>query len=341
MLPGHSSEQKRRNDDTEETMMRKRGVVLTPPDFSGVDWKSRMAELGLNTLGLHSGGGANHDVLRQLGKTASEEFRRDFLAAGIECEYEVHAASSLLPECWFESHPEYFALCFREGERTAAANWCITNPDVPEILAANAGKLAEKLRSTTHRYYFWGADGRGAFCHCPECSKYTPSELNLLSVNAIADGVRRVDPLAEVACLAYVEYCEVPGRVEKRENVFLEFAPYVRCYHHALNDPECSVNRQFFKVFRELGSFFGMENTHILEYWLDSSLFSNYRKPAREPFVRPELLRRDLEAYVTAGVRNVSSFAVYMDGEYFAAYGSAALEEYAAALREFLPDDGE
>ena len=57
--------------------------------------------------------------------------------------------------------------------------------------------------------------------------------------------------------------------------------------------------------------------------------------------MRPELLRRDLEAYVTAGVRNVSSFAVYMDGEYFAAYGSAALEEYAAALREFLPDDGE
>ena len=25
-------------------MMRKRGVVLTPPDFSGVDWKSRMTE---------------------------------------------------------------------------------------------------------------------------------------------------------------------------------------------------------------------------------------------------------------------------------------------------------
>ena len=63
-------------------------------------------------------------------------------------------------------------------------------------------------------------------------------------------------------------------------------------------------------------------------------------KPARRPFVRPELLRRDLEAYAGAGIRNITSFAVYMDGEYFSAHGTAALEDYAAALREFLPDDG-
>lgn len=62
--------------------------------------------------------------------------------------------------------------------------------------------------------------------------------------------------------------------------------------------------------------------------------------PARRPFVRPELLRRDLEAYAGAGIRNIISFAVYMDGEYFSAHGTAALEDYAAALREFLPDDG-
>lgn len=29
-----------------------------------------------------------------------------------------------------------------------------------------------------------------------------------------------------------------------------------------------------------------------------------------------------------------------MDGEYISAHGTAALEDYAAALREFLPDDG-
>lgn len=320
--------------------MNKRGIVLTPPDFSGVDWKAGLAELRLNTLGVHSGGGANHDVLRQLGATASEEFRRDFRSAGIECEYEIHAAASLLPVSLFESRPEYFALSFREENRSATANWCVTNPDVPAILAANAGRLAEKLRSTTHRYYFWGADREDAYCHCRECSKYTASELNLLGVNAIADGIRRVDPLAEVACLAYLGCYEVPERVEPRENVFLEFAPYVRCYHHALNDPACAVNRRFFNAFRELGAFFGMRNTHILEYWLDSSLFSGYRKPARRPFVRPELLRRDLEAYAGAGIRNITSFAVYMDGEYFSAHGTAALEDYAAALREFLPDDG-
>ena len=319
--------------------MNKKGIVLTPPDFSGVNWKERLTALRLNTLGIHSGGGAKHDVLQQLGVTASEEFRQSFYSAGIDCEYEVHAATSLLPDSLFETHPEYFALCFREQTRNPTTNWCISNPDVPAILSANAACLAKKLSSSTHRYFFWGADRSDAYCHCRECSKYSASELNLLSVNAIADGIRRVDPKATVACLAYMGCYEVPEQVEPGENVFLEFAPFVRCYHHALNDPSCAINRNFYKAFLELGSFFGMNKAHILEYWLDSSLFSDYRKPARRPFVHPDLLRRDLETYVNAGIRNITSFAVYMDGEYFAAHGSAALEDYAATLNEFLPDD--
>ena len=41
----------------------KKGLVITPEDFNGVDWIAKMKELGLNTLGLHSGGGVEGEYI--------------------------------------------------------------------------------------------------------------------------------------------------------------------------------------------------------------------------------------------------------------------------------------
>lgn len=314
--------------------MNKRGIILTPADFNGVDYLKLMNETELNTLGIHSGNGANHDLFERLGRFATPEFRVEVAAAGIECEYETHAASALMDPSLFAAHPEYFAVDGKTGERTCKRNWCITHPDVPAMVADNAAKLAQRLPSSTHRYYFWCADFRGANCRCPECSKYSVADLQLRSVNAIAAGLRRVDPLAEISYLAYLDLDQPPVCTEPADGVFLEYAPFHRSYFESIADPG---NEKFRRSFEALTGFFGSENCCILEYWLDSSYFSRYKKPAVRPTFSDAVLRRDLDYYLGTGAHAVTTFAVYMDGEYFKTYGDDDLRRYAATLKEYLP----
>ena len=147
-------------------------------------------------LGLHSGGGASHDVTAVLGDYAKEEFRKRVADAGLDLEYEDHAADSLLDRSLFKTHPEYFPMHCISGERREKGNWCISNPDVAELLASNAVNLAEKLVPSTHRHYFWSCDFPGGWCHCPACSAMTVSDQNLASVNAMAKALREADPQA-------------------------------------------------------------------------------------------------------------------------------------------------
>ena len=314
--------------------MNKRGIILTPADFDGVDYLKLMGEIGLNTLGIHSGHGANHDLFARLGDFATDGFRARVAAAGIECEYETHAASALMDPALFAAHPEYFAVSAKTGERTCELNWCISHPDVPAIVADNAEILARRLPSSTHRYYFWCADRRGANCRCRECSKYSVADLQLRSVNAILSGLRRVDPQAELSFLAYLDVAQVPRCTEPAAGVFLEYAPYKRSYAESIADP---ANETFRRSFEELTAFFGGENCCILEYWLDSSYFSRHCKPAVPPPFSDAVLRRDLDYYLGAGAHAVTTFAVYMDGEYFRTYGDEDLRRYAATLNEYLP----
>ena len=314
--------------------MNKRGIILTPADFTGVDYLKLMKETELNTLGIHSGNGANHDLFARLGRFATPEFRAEVAAAGLECEYETHAASALMDPSLFAAHPEYFAVDGKTGERTCKRNWCITHPDVPAMVADNAAKLAQRLPSSTHRYYFWCADFRGANCRCPECSKYSVADLQLRSVNAIAAGLRRVDPRAEISYLAYLDLDQPPVCTEPADGVFLEYAPFHRSYFESIADPG---NEKFRRSFEALTNFFGSENCCILEYWLDSSYFSRYKKPAVRPTFCDAVLRRDLDYYLGTGAHAVTTFAVYMDGEFFETYGDDDLRRYAATLKEYLP----
>ena len=71
----------------------------------------------------------------------------------------------------------------------------------------------------------------------------------------------------------------------------------------------------------------------ILEYWLDVSLFSGWKKPAVELPWRKDVFLSDVQTYASLGIRNVTSFAVYMDSAYWAAYpDTTPLREYGEGL---------
>jgi len=83
---------------------------------------------------------------------------------------------------------------------------------------------------------------------------------------------------------------------------------------------------------------FGRVRTQVLEYWLDVSRFSRWKRESivELPWNR-EVLIRDLGTYAVRGIRNVTSSAVWIDGAYVRRFGDPPIQEYGAALLEFLP----
>lgn len=311
------------------------GVVVTPADFIGADWIELCRRYGLKTLGLHSGGGLSHDVVEALGEYGGEACRRRIAAAGLEYEYECHAADVLMPRELFAEHPDFFVFDPRFQRRRPEGNWCPEHPEGRRVVMENTVRLARRLPSSTHRYLFWNADAPRLYCHCERCTSRSIPDQALAAVNTMARAVRSADPLGTVPYLAYYELLEAPVAVRPEENVFLEFAPITRCYGHAIDDPSCEINRRHWEALRRLLKVFPAATTHVLEYHLDSSLFSNWRRPAARPAVAPGVLPRDLAAYYGLGIRSLTNFAVFMDGDYFKRYGFGELAAYSEALHAF------
>ena len=310
------------------------GVVVTPEDFQGADWIGLCRRYGLKTLGIHSGGGKIEDVLTMLGRYGSAAFREEAAAVGLECEYECHAAASLLQPSLMAKHPDYFAFDLRRRARRNDSNWCVTNPQAQALYEKNARELVLALESDTHRYLLWNADSPRIYCHCPECAKLSPSDQAMLATNLLARAARSVDPQATVPYLAYQELMEPPTVVKPESNVFLEFAPIERCYMHAITDDNCATNRRTMMNLKRMLDIFPAATTHMLEYYLDVSLFSNYRRPAVEVRPSKEVMDSDFDFYASLGIRSMTTFAVFMDGSYFRNYGQQGLDDYAEIINK-------
>lgn len=315
-----------------QTPALRKGVVVTPADFNGVDWLAEMSRLGLNTLGMHSGGGAGVDVLKRLGTYVEDDFRSRAAEHGIDVEYELHAGASLLPRDRFDAAPAMYIMD-RHGRRLHEHNWCPSSPEASRLVAANARELGRLLKPDTHRYFFWGDDARG-WCHCESCRSWTDADQELLAANTLAAALKAADPSATAAFLCYANTLQCPREVAPADDVFAEFAPVHRCYRHAIDDARCAVNRGCWQVLLDVTGLFTPTRVHVLEYWLDSSMFSGWKKPAKRPLFDRDVVRRDLRAYYGLGIRSITTFAVYMDGEYVARHGNRELDEYAELLGE-------
>ena len=314
----------------------RKGVILTPADLTGCAWPERLARRGLNTLGIHSGGGPAHDIFTALGDTATPDFRRQLHRLGLECEYENHASIALLPRELYGEQPESFPFSWKQNRRLPTGNWCISSAFARKQIARNAVRLAEALPSPSGRWFFWGEDTGDCWCHCDGCSRFSPADQALYSVNLIADTLREHRPEARVAYLAYLETLDMPEVFRPHAGVFLEYAPYFRCYRHALDDSSCRINRRHLDILRQLLEVFDPAETQVLEYWLDSSLYCfEKRKPRARPIFRPEVVERDLRLYTGLGIRSITTFAVNMDAEYFSEFGEEELTVYARLLNGF------
>jgi hypothetical protein len=318
-----------------------RGVVLYPWDLSLSDWPERARKAGITTIGLHAA--RRLDVLADF---VQSEQGRHFLKAcrklGVAVEYEVHAIGTLLSREWFCS-PDKQDM-FRmdaSGRRNPDFNCCPSSPEALGIVAKKAVEYGRLLKPTTGRYYFWPDDAR-EWCCCPKCGELTGSDQAVLVENAIIAALRKdLDPKALLSHIAYSTMLPPPKNVKPHEGLFLEFAPIARVYDHPIDDASVQLNNAEPEPKTQIGylgildanlEMFPRDTAQVLEYWLDVSRFSGWKRPTVQIPWSDAVMKADANAYAKRGIRNVTTFATWIDADYVKRFGEPPLAAYAAGL---------
>ena len=298
----------------------KRGVVIYPNDVTTVgldEWEKRIRLGGINLIGLHAA--TVNDPIDTLEAFVKSPTGQSFLnmceSMGVDVEYELHALQYILPRELFDSHPEYF----REdagGVRQKQYNMCFTSEEAVEAMRPQIESLLEWMHPTTHRYFFWTDDKQDKFCHCKNCRGYSPSEQALIYENRLLKLLREYDPEATLAHLAYHQTVEPPAKIRADKGIFLEFAPINRDYSLPLpyaSTEALKANMLAFPAYSQ----------HILEYWLDESMFSKWKRDrlVPNPFRTAECAR-DIYKYRSMGASDITTFATWLYGDYIRQYGS-------------------
>ena len=301
--------------------------LLIHPEELSRRWVDRLVAQGVEILGLHPVGGnsAAESAERLMAQVEDPAFREliDYACdRGLEIEYELHAASYLLPRSLFESHPEYFRL--ENGERNALCNFCVSNSEALEILTDNAVEMAKKLYRSRPYYYFWLDDTRAKYCSCPKCSQLSMSDQQMLVVNAMARKLRAAIPGAKLCFLAYHGTETPPTIYRPEEGVFLEYAPMNRDFSaHAYE-----VSEETKANIGKLMEVFGKEDATVLEYWYDNSMFSKWTKPPKVFVPRNDLIPGDLRWYEGLGFAHIASFACYLGEDYVNLHGEPDISAF-------------
>ena len=321
----------------EENRMGRRGIIVHPHELDD-KWVEDAAEAKLNVMGLHPVGGTDaHLTLESaIHFHLLPESRRLFKKLenkGMQVEYEAHAMRWLLPRDVFASAPHFFRMD-EEGSRKDDFNLCPSQPEALDFIADRAEQLARMLTVNSDRYFFWLDDVPGMKCHCEKCRNLSASDQQLLSVNAMVKGIRRYNAQAQLCYLAYIDAIHCPEKVEPEDGVFLEYAPFYRDSHRPLFDPECEKNVQEVAALEKLLQLFGKKDAQVLEYWMDNSRFSGWKKPPKYMPLDEQVMAQDVQAYRKLGFESITSFGCYLGQDYRELYGEAPVIRYGELLRE-------
>lgn len=318
-----------RAEPSKESPFTTRGVVLIPEDFTLTNWPQRAKNAGLTTIAIHhqhSPQAVVQWVKTDAGRQVIEQCRK----LGLEVEYELHAMKELLPRDLFAKAPELFRMN-EKGERTPDANCCVHSEKGLDTIAENAAAIAKTLRPTTGRYFYWGDDGL-PWCQCPRCKELSPADQTVVVENRICKALKTADAKAHLAHLAYDNTLSPPRKVKPDKNLFLEYAPIHRRYDipyekqgdkQADGLPALDANLEVFP----------RDTAQVLEYWLDVSLFSKWKKPAVKLPWKQDVFAADVDTYRRRGVRHITTFAVWIDADYQKRFGEPTfIAEYGRGL---------
>ena len=131
----------------------------------------------------------------------------------------VHTFNKLLPSSQYgDSHPEYYSFINGERRPGDASQWCLTNPEVFEIVAA---RLDELFKANPDRHIISVSQNDSqTHCSCDECKKIdeyegSPSGTIIRFMNKLAERF----PDKEISTLAYLYSVPPPRHTKPLPNV--------------------------------------------------------------------------------------------------------------------------
>jgi hypothetical protein len=285
----------------------------------------------LTTIALHP---FPSTVLKFVQSDDGKQFLEKCDRLGLQVEYELHAMRELLPRNLFSQDKSLFRMN-EKGVRVSDANLCVHSTTALDIAAENALKFARSLKPTTGRYFFWGDDGQ-PWCRCDRCRGLTDSDQGLMFENHLIKALRRINSKASLAHLAYANTLSPPKAVKPEPGIFLEYAPIKRRYDIPYTQQTAPDQQDALSALDANLTVFPADTAQVLEYWLDVSRFSGWKRPAVKLPWRRDVLESDIATYGSRGIRHVTSFAVYVDAEYRQRYGAPTfIDEYGAMLSAF------
>lgn len=313
--------------------MIKSSMIIHPDELS-IRWIDKLAKAKITTLGIHPRGGAEakqalEELVDQMKTPAYRKIIDYAKSKGLEIEYEMHTASYLLPRELYDEHPEYFRVN-ANGERTNDYNFCVSSPEVLEIIADRALNLALSLYGSSDNFYFWLDDGHDFKCHCEKCKNLSASDQQLIVLNAIQNKLKSKLPNARVAYLAYMDTIVTPRAITPEKGIFLEYAPFEK--YTAKGENASVLIEQERKMLMPLSRFFDNEPKKVLEYWYDNSMFSSWKKPPKKFTLDEEVMRKDISDYKKAGFESIATFACYLGDDYVSLYGDVDVQPFASVL---------
>src|SRR5690625_4614467 len=322
------------DNNTSEKLIQTRAVTLAWNDVATLDWPYLAVQAGLNNISFYV-----NDSLME-----SETFHnimKSCKSFNIDVEFEQHAMAEILPRTLFEKDPTMFRMD-EEGNRINDYNCCASSVDGLSIISENARQRTLRQKSTTGRYFYWLDDG-GKKCYCSKCKDLSFSDQSLLIENEIIKSIKTIDSSYTLSHLAYTDTIPAPTVIKPEPGIFLEFAPFQRRWDKPLSDREARrenmplTHGEYMDHLDENLKVFPVETAHILEYWLDVSLFSGWEKPAVQLPWRPDVCKADIETYTQKGIKHIRTFAAYIDAEYVANHKDLSfINEYGEFLNKYI-----
>jgi hypothetical protein len=320
-----------------------RGVVLVVKDMQTLDWPALAKAAGLTTLATHI---KPSEIAEFVQTESGQKFLEGCRRNSLQVEHELHALEDLLPRDLFAKDKSMFRMDDK-GERVREWNLCVHSGAALEVAAEKAAHYSRILRSTTGRYFYWIDDGM-PMCRCPKCRGYSDSDQALIFENHLLGAIRKVDARAQLAHLAYTNTLTPPKQVKPIPGIFLEFAPIDRRYDTPFSQrdatsPSCGlVHGEMLDALDANLEWFGREGAQVLEYWLDVSRYSGWKREQTVPIPWNEtVFREDYRTYALRGIRHVTTFAAWLDGDYAKRWGVAPVHAYGEGLRRWRRVNGQ
>lgn len=163
--------------------------------------------------------------------------------------YWVHTFDRLLPSAVYgKDHPEYYAYFDGKRHPGKASQWCLTNDEVFEIVAARIDSIF-KANPGMDMISVSQNDGNYTNCTCPECSAIDNYE-GALSGSVIHFLNRLADrfPDKQFSTLAYLYTMHPPKHVKPRSNVNIMLCD-IDCYRE-VPLPDNASGRDFMKALK-------------------------------------------------------------------------------------------